>query len=204
MRILKMIYLIYQAKVNPKVNPKKGKKTTSFYFSPPKRPVFIYLIRKNARQVFTDRLKKIYTDVSAKEEKDELVEGKVNDTEVAADDPTEEEKDELDEKKVENEGVGQNREVTPESKEVTEEGKISKSDENVEEEENLKSDEEVEEEENPMSDKDVEEEKNPKSDEEVEGENTQNSSELCIDESPNYVDLGKGNINLFSSSLILN
>ena len=34
---------IYQAKVNPKKIPKKGKKTTS-YFNPPKRPVFIYYI----------------------------------------------------------------------------------------------------------------------------------------------------------------
>ena len=32
MRNLKMISLIiYQAKVNPKVNPKKGKKTTSYF-----------------------------------------------------------------------------------------------------------------------------------------------------------------------------
>ena len=49
MRILNLI--IYQAKVNPKVNPKKGKKTTS-YFNPPKRPVFIYYILEKTQDKY--------------------------------------------------------------------------------------------------------------------------------------------------------
>ena len=47
--------IIYQAKVNPKmvpkVNPKKGKKTTSYY-NPPKRPVFIYYILEKTQDKY--------------------------------------------------------------------------------------------------------------------------------------------------------